>query len=137
MSEEKKADKTPVSDELVFDNLELVELPVIVGDKSYTLREANGGAACQYRNALIECTKLGPGGVPTQLKGIASVEPLLVSLCLFDEKGKRVPTSTIEKWPARVQKALFEKAKEISELGEDEEGETAGNVPAGITDGSD
>ena len=136
MSDDKTEKKKPVIADLVFDDLEPVEVSVSIGGNPYILREASGGAACQYRNALIECTKLGPGGIPTALKGIASVEPLLVSLCLFDDKNKRVPVAAIEKWPARIQKALFERAKIISELGEDEEEETVGNGSSDTTDGS-
>jgi hypothetical protein len=142
---------------LNFSNIEPIELPVTVGSQEYTLREASGGAACRYRNALIECTRLGPEGKPTHLKGIASIEPLLVSLCLFDSNNKRVPVQVIEGWPARVQKALFNKAQEISELNEDDTEETveqleqklqaartkdddqsaAKNELSGIQDGSD
>ncbi len=106
--------------ELKFD-LSVIEIPVNIENKKYILREASGAAACSYRNAMIECTQLGPDGKPTKLKGIANVEPLLVSLCLFDDKNKRVPVATIQSWPSRIQKTLFDKAKEISELGEEEE----------------
>jgi hypothetical protein len=61
--------------------------------------------------------------------GLANVEPLLVSLCLFRENGAPVLLATVRSWPARVVKSLFEKAKEISDLGEErKEEEAAKNV---------
>ncbi len=117
--------KTPET--MDFTDITLKEIPVQVGDKKYTLREATGDAACLYRNAMLRCTKLGPEGKPETITGIADAEPYLVSLCLFNEGNKPVPVATIRKWPARVQTALFDKAKEISELGEDEDEDTAKN----------
>lgn len=117
-------------EELNFDDISLKEIPVSIERKKYVLREATGDTACRYRNAVLHCTELGPEGSPATIKGLADVEPFLVSLCLFetclDERGnptseRSVPVSVIRKWPSRVQKALFERAKEISELSEEEE----------------
>lgn len=101
-----------------FGDLEEVTIPVHVKGEAYTLREASGRAAGKYRNACLECTTIGPDGKPTGFHNVADVEPLLVSLCLFDENGRNVPQARIEQWPSRVQKALFNKAKEISDLDE-------------------
>lgn len=106
---------------MVFDDLALTEIPVTIGEKSYTLREASGDAGCRYRNALLACTQLGPEGKPSQIRGMADVEPLLISFCLFDEKGKPVKGTTIRSWPNRMIKKLFDRAKEISDLDEDED----------------
>lgn len=104
--------------EFDFDNLVSAEIPVKVAGSSYTLKEASGKAAGTYRNACMAAITIGPTGKATAMKNLADVEPLLVSLCLFDENGRNVPLSTITAWPARIQKALFNKAKEISELEE-------------------
>jgi hypothetical protein len=104
-----------------FSSLERVNIPVTVGDQQYILKEASGGAAKAYRNALMACMVLGPEGKPIKLSGLASVEPLLVSLCLVDSKGRPVDQKTVESWPARIVKVLFEKAKEISGLTEEAE----------------
>ncbi len=108
-----------VNETIDFGDLEVIEIPVNVGSESYILKEASGKAACEYRNAMLACTTLGPEGRPTSLRNLANVEPLLVSLCLFSQDGKRVPQDKISAWPARVQKTLFNKIKEISELGEE------------------
>lgn len=116
-----------MSDSLYFDDITSVEVPVSIGGKKYVLREADGDAACKYRNALLRSTKLGPDGRPSSIDGMADAEPLLVSLCLFEvyddkgqEKRRLVLPSTIRSWPARVLKALFKKVRDISDLEERE-----------------
>jgi hypothetical protein len=115
-------------DDLNFDTLTPVELPVMVQGKSYILKEASGKAATIYRNALLASMTLGPDGKPTSLRGMASVEPLLVSHCLYTTKSdgngelkadKLVTQATIESWPSRIQKTLFAKIKEVSMLQEE------------------
>ena len=117
---------------LDFDDLAPIEERVSIGGKKYILREATGDAGCKYRNSLLKATKLGPDGKPVSIEGMADSEPLLVSLCLFElyeQKGSNgvsetkerpTPLIVVRSWPARVQKALFERAKEISDLDEKE-----------------
>jgi hypothetical protein len=111
--------------ELIFEDLTPVEVPVTIGGKRYKLREADGETAVKYRNAAAACTKIGTGGKFSELRGVGDLEPLLVSLCLVDEAGNRVPESTVRTWPNRVQRALFDRAKEISHLGEEEPSDEA------------
>lgn len=125
-----------MSTDLVFD-LTPRKVSVVIDGKAYSLQEASGDAACRYRNALLDCTQLGPEGKPTKIKGMADVEPFLLSLCLYDENGKLVPANKIRQWPSRIQKAIFEKLKEISELDEEEgQEDSLKNVPSDTTDGS-
>jgi len=104
---------------LDFGNLDLKEVPVKVDGVEYLLREANGGAVITYRNKLhFEMSKRDQGTV-TDKTGIADLEPLLVSLCLVDAENKKfVPQATIRGWPNRIQKALYNKAREISGMNE-------------------
>ena len=95
--------------------------------KTYTLKEADGNAAIQYRNRIMEAIRPSAEGQPTAYKGFAEVEPMLVSLCLFNGDGQTVPLSTIKSWPSRIQKALFNKIKAISDLDESGESETVKN----------
>lgn len=101
-----------------FGDISPIVVPVKIAGRNYELREADGATSIAYRNASLACITLGPGGKAQKLKDMASVESLLVSMCLFTDKGMPVPRRTIEGWPGRVQKALFEKAKDISDLGE-------------------
>lgn len=108
-------------DDLDFSDITPIELPVRINGKSYTLREATGDAACKYRNEMLKCTTLGPDGKPSTIRNMADVEPLLISLCLFDDKNRMVHHSIIRSWPNRVQNKLYETAKRISELDESTE----------------
>lgn len=111
---------TVAIDRLVYDDLTPIEIPVSIGKKSYTLREASAGAACRYRNFMLSCGKLGPDGKPISLGDMQDAEPLLVSLCLFEsnEDGKEIPVSlpAVRSWRHRIVSDLYRKAKEISGL---------------------
>lgn len=109
-----------MNDSLDFSDLTIQEVMVVGPDKkTYTLREANGKAAKEHRNAIMASTQFGPDGKVTGLKDLASVEAKFVAACLWDEKERNPAVQLIESWPARVQKQLYEKAKELSDLGED------------------
>jgi len=114
-----------------FETFELHTEPVYIGDTVYTLKEATIGVAAKYRNALLDCATLGPDGKPSKFSGMADVEPLLVSLCLFDVDGNEVPLATVNQWPSRIVKQLFNRVKEVSDLDEDEE-DSSGNEPRPI-----
>jgi hypothetical protein len=108
---------------IVFDDLSLRTEKVMLGGHEYELREATGEAATTYRNAMLKATQLGPNGKPKSLDGFANAEPLLVSLCLFKKDGvgwSSVDLDVIKSWPSRVQKELFNRAKEMSDLDENE-----------------
>lgn len=114
------------TDELNFD-LTPVEVPVTIGGKAYVLREASEAAACTWKNTAISKARVRDGKVES-LGNLADQQPLLVSLCLFEsgEPGKEKPVSlqTVKSWPSRVVSALFDRAKAMSKLGEDETPET-------------
>ncbi len=106
--------------ELIFDDLAPVSVPVTIGKKKCLLREASGDAACQYRNLLTAAARMNDGKV-VGMHGVADAEPLLVSLCLFElydlkgeQKERRFLLSEIRGWRSSVQRALFDKIKEIS-----------------------
>lgn len=111
-----------MSDSFDFDGITPVSIPVRVGGKRYILREATGDVAVRYRNACLKAMKLGADGKPVAMENMADVEPYLVHLTLFAvaENGgeSQVPLATVRGWPARVVKALFNKAKEIGSLDE-------------------
>lgn len=117
-----------MSESLDFD-LALREVPVKLRNKDgevkeYVLREASGETASKYRNAALAALELGPEGKPKRIHNAASVEVMLVALCLYEVINgevtkKPVPAATIDAWPARVKKDLFNKVKDISELTEE------------------
>ena len=112
-----------MADEQFSFDLAPVEVKYTIGGSEYTLREASGGAAKRYREASIAGARMTVNEddntrTVERMEGIGGLESLLVSLCLFDAKGAPVPRATVEGWPARIQRALFDKAKEISDLDE-------------------
>jgi hypothetical protein len=100
-----------------FSSLTIQEIPV-VGPKGeqYTLREANGKAATDHRNAVMASTQFGPDGKVTGIKDLASVEAKFVAACLWDTQSRNPSVQLVQSWPARVQKQLYEKAKELSNM---------------------
>lgn len=119
--------------EMNFDDLQPIEIPVKFRNRRFMLKEATGDAAVKYRNAMLESTKLGPDGKPVSVKGMANIEPYLVSLCLIeliadkDGKDRERPVSdtTLRGWPNRVLKPLYDTCKEISALSEEDDTEEA------------
>jgi hypothetical protein len=113
-----------IPDVLDFNELETIEVPVKYKKKEYVLVEASGEAVVKYRNKMSKCAKLSSGGKVAEVTDLASVEPYLVSLCLFEidgDKRKPVSVQTVEKFENRVMKKLYETAKRISNIDEDEE----------------
>lgn len=106
-------------EELDFGSLQVKEVPVTLTNGSkWTLKEATGKAATDHRNAIMACTVWGPDGRAVGLKDLASVEARFVAACLFDASGRNPTPQMVQSEPARVQKALYEKLKELSEFGE-------------------
>lgn len=111
-----------------FDDITKQEVPVKIQGKKYVLREATGDAVCKWRNSMMKSTRLSNDGKVTSMDGMADSEPLLVSLCLFElyekvngSQGERqVDVKTVRSWPARIQKSLFDKLKQMSQLDEKE-----------------
>lgn len=122
---------------LDFESLELIEVPVTIGSVKYVLREADEGAAREFRNARLKGATLKDGDAATLPDDPGGLQSLLLSGCIFrcNEEGEpfsspvsrreitgyMTPNGTRYKgWPARIVKPLYEKAKEISELDETE-----------------
>lgn len=105
-------------------NLTRVEIPVTIGDRKFTLREASGNAEIQYRNSMFQSTKLDEDGNAVGYTNLADAEPLLVSLCLFDEQSGNPSVQEVREWPTRIISPLFDKIQEISDMGATED-----NIP--------
>jgi len=120
---------TQTAEMLDFGSLEAIEIPIELSGQKYVLCEADGNAGCAYRNALLKSADITGKGEVGKVRDLANVEPLLVSMTLFqvmpDNSRKPVSEATIRSWPARIVTKLYDKAKEISELDE----APAGDVP--------
>lgn len=104
--------------EINFDADVAVEYKIIYQEKEYTLKEATGEGAVLYNNRRAACVVLSNDGKIARLKNIADLEPLLVSLCLYDSNGKLVPEKVIKTWPSTKVRQLHDLAKKISQLNE-------------------
>lgn len=104
-----------------------VEKSVEIDGDQYLLREASGKTAVDYQNSALNGVTFGADGKPIRMVGQASVQILLVGQCLYKvlPSGGAAANPVGEKWveanlPAKVLKALFKEAKDISALGEDQ-----------------
>lgn len=120
---------------LDFNDLQVREEEVPYKGTLYILREADEEAAKLYRSSLLRGAKMVDKSVQG-LEGTAEASAVLVSQCLFradpntgkilllpgpeglPDKRHLVSLKTVLSWPQRVIKAVFERAKEISELDE-------------------
>jgi hypothetical protein len=104
-----------------------VELEVSIDEAKHFIKEASGKTAVEYQNLALNGVTFGADGKPQRMVGQASVQLLLVGQCLHacDPSGAAYKNPVGQKWveenlPAKVLKTLFEKIKEISNLGEKE-----------------
>lgn len=108
---------------------------VKIGEEYFLLKEASGEAANKWTDMTSKKTIIKDGQV-VAVKNPSETGPYLISLCMtvcdkegvetLSEKTKRpirVTHTQIEAWPNRVQKALFKKIVEVSDLdpGDEEE----------------
>lgn len=101
-----------------FDSLAPQSFPVTLEGRTYTLWEASADAGVKYRDGIAKRVRI-KDGKPSGLEGHADLEAPLIAACLKDPDGKLVPEATIKAWPHRVQRAIFNKLKEMSQLEED------------------
>mgnify|MGYP001233653462 CR=1 FL=1 len=101
-------------EDINFDDPTPASCDVTIGGQKYTLREADGTASVEYRNAMLDATELGEGGRPVRLHGFASADPALVSRCLRDPAGNLVPIAVILSWKAEVYTRMADWVKDVS-----------------------
>lgn len=117
------------SNEFDYSDLTPIEIPVTnLNGKNYILREADGDTGAKFKSRSAQCMRMTEGKV-SGVNDIGSLEPYLLSLCMLQvsihtdgetKHLKSVSEATIRSWPSKVVKKLFNKAKEISELNEEE-----------------
>jgi len=98
-----------------FDQLSMVEIPVTVKGKKYTLREATENATIKFRTFQFQNSKMVDGKLNADADKL--IESLMVSLCLY-EGDNLVPLDVVRSWPAKVVKQLFDRVIAISALDE-------------------
>lgn len=102
---------------IVHDDLEPITIEVKFRGQDYLLREADEKASVKINNARIAAARFEDGEL-SRVEKAAEVATLALSLCLVkvDAPGKYSPVdlSTLNAWPARFTKRLYDKAMEIS-----------------------
>jgi hypothetical protein len=136
-----KNGKHAALDPIIFtdEDLQPIEVPITLGKDKYWLCEASEDSVVQFRNAQMRGTQfdMQDGKVKvTGMDGMADVEPLLVSLCLFEDDGsgpssdkhsrpgEPVSEYTVRGFKPKIVSALFARAKAISGLDADESEES-------------
>jgi hypothetical protein len=124
-----------MSEDLVLSTT-VATTPVTIDGKKYTLRELTGKQRDAHLTASGKRIQFDATGKPVRVNEFDNHQAELIALALFTENGESVPLATIEQWPARVQTALFNKAREISGLTTDDAAKVKNDSEASAKTGS-
>lgn len=116
--------------EEVFDFTEFAtiardEKPFEYDKKQFVLVEADGEVTARYK-AQVYANSVVVDGKFVPKSGMADVEAFLVSLCVFEidpqaHGGRKAVTiKEVKSWPGRMVKKLFQAAKKLSQMGDEE-----------------
>ena len=103
--------------ELEF-STKLEQVSVIIDKKKYTLRELDGESRDEYMDLLNERMNVTEEGKVSSVIKYAGIRTRRVSDSLFDDQGKNVSLTVVGKFPSSVLQVLFEKAQELSGIGD-------------------
>ena len=107
--------------------LELHERPVTIGGEAYVLVELDGKQRDRYLNGLGSRLRVAKDGKAAGVKNFDGLQASLVAASLkriiFDGGREPVTVATIQAWPAQVVSGLFDAAKVLSALGDEDEDE--------------
>lgn len=109
-------------EDLVFD-LEREEQKVTISGKKYVLVELSGEERDSYLNDIGGRMRI-ENGKPAGIKNFNGMQAFLVSLSLKSmETGEPVPVNIkeIQKWPAPLVSKLFDRAKALSAIDQENE----------------
>ena len=112
-------------EKLVF-SLKLEEVPVEMTDengevKEYILRGLTSDERSTFLNTTGNRAKFGAKGAIQGLTDYKLLQEGLLTMCMKNELGEKIPAKTLATWPAQVVSALFTAAQTMS--GMDLEGE--------------
>lgn len=112
-----------MSNELNFGSLDLVQIPVTIGDRTFILREASSENFCKYLDDRIACSVFDESGKRTGFKDLSKISMLLLSRCLVETTGGAALPVTYEEvrnWPNKITDKLYNTLKKISEIDQEE-----------------
>lgn len=108
-------DLSVLNESFDFDDIQQAVKEVKYEGKVYTLREPMSDAVTKWKNAQME-GMVFENGKPKGARGLASIEPLLISMCLFDDKDKPVSLTALSTWSTKVTRKLYAWLLEVGEL---------------------
>jgi hypothetical protein len=85
--------------------------------RDYTLMEMMGKDRDVYNNDRARRWKTNDQGVVVGVTDLTNQYSALISLCLYDETGKRVPEMQVQTWPVTAQEVLHEACLKINGFG--------------------
>lgn len=85
----------------------LKEREITIDSVPYKIVEFDGTMRAEYLNTMQKRTTI-QGGKVVGLSTHAGFYSALISRCLVDATGTRVNEKVIDKWPASMQKQMFE-----------------------------
>ena len=103
--------------------LSLAEKSVVIDGEGYVLRELDGKERDTYLNDLSARTRIGANGKPAGVKDFVGLHAGLLAKALKKVVGNErqdIDKKAIQSWPASTVSKLFDIAKELSGLGNDE-----------------
>jgi len=119
-------------EDLIKLSLKLDEQPVVLTDTTgqeatYSVREMAGDDLESYLESNKERLDVvvGENG-KMKVRAIKSYKGMyssLLSFCLFRASGEKVTVGEIDKYPHKVQKALFETAQKLNKIGDEDKGD--------------
>ena len=124
---------------LVF-TLEREEIPVTIDSQEYVLQELDGAERDKYLNGLTNRMRVNNKGDLAGIKNFDGLQASLVvaSIRLVDGvERKPVPFKTVQEWPAKVVKQLFDAARAISGLDDEDEKDKEKTNDGGGEDGGE
>lgn len=118
-----------LSEPMVFEVNDPIEVPVKIGNKDYLLKQVNAGGVVIYKNQAAAGMILDSSGNLKGLK-VGELDPLAVHLSLYYNdlsfgklNGSRVPLSEVNAFDPKIVAKLAERARLISNM-EEESGDT-------------
>lgn len=124
---------------LDLEDLEPVELPFTQRGVQYVLREPTADAAKKWKAAVIRAHRPGPDGKLVPTDALPDTSILLLSLCVYEADGGRVPMKdglpdpkrlaavpVILSFGSKAVESLFRACKEIGGLSEEDDEATPG-----------
>lgn len=106
-----------------FDSLEPQEFEFQFRGETYVIKEATVDQGAQFRNRQARAAKFQDGEL-SGVEGIADAEVWFAGECLHLRKGGRdvpVTGAALRKWPQRTWKPVYEKARELSGMKDEED----------------